>query len=547
MKLMKHQLDAVNTIVSSGRDYWFIEGGMGIGKTAIAIKLAEYLFMNGKITKVLAITPTGVHRQWVEEQLPLFAEVDYEAAFYSGTNKTAENRKVDILLNGKASLKLRYLCVNFNTFSTASNWQQFVEWGKTTDTMIIIDESHLIKAPQATRTKNIVYGFNMNVRRGNTLVQSIRPGGFRLCLTGTPTDGDPSHLWSQYEFLRPNFWGMSYTPYRQRYCMLFTQKIKHGDKTIELKNKIITQKEWRLIRKIENNWDKWGAYAQQRYGITREVFEAIHAQEKYVSAAMHVQELLDITAPCTTIIRKEECLDLPEKIMRKRILEMSPEHRAFYNQIKKDLQGQMDEGVLNITTASALVIRLRQISSGFAPFNIIDGEAVKSELREVCKTNVKLNALLEDIEILAGHPAIVVTQFIHEAEMVRQAAAKHFPDYSIGVKTGSRDEWDGEGPVTEAFKRGDLNILIANERCISQGFNFQNSSYMFFYTNDWSMIQRSQIEDRIHRFGTVKSPTYTDYIYRDTVDGLVYDALVNKKTIAEIIRGMTPKQFVNLL
>jgi hypothetical protein len=63
-----HQEKAV--ALSWMREYYALLFDVGLGKTAILIWTAALLWLAGKITAVLVLAPKGVHRQWVEEEIP---------------------------------------------------------------------------------------------------------------------------------------------------------------------------------------------------------------------------------------------------------------------------------------------------------------------------------------------------------------------------------------------------------------------------------------------------------------------------------------------
>ena len=89
-------------------------------------------------------------------------------------------------------------------------------------------------------------------------------------------------------------------------------------------------------------------------------------------------------------------------------------------------------------------------------------------------------------------------------------------------------EKEPKDPI-EAFKQGQLHVLVANERMISMGHNLQNAHNVFFYSNSYSLQDREQTEDRIHRSGQTEKCLYMDFIMEGSIDMKVYSALEDEK------------------
>ena len=94
--------------------------------------------------------------------------------------------------------------------------------------------------------------------------------------------------------------------------------------------------------------------------------------------------------------------------------------------------------------------------------------------------------------------------------------------------------WKVEGGI-DAFKAGELDILVANSTKISRGFNLQIAHTTLFYSNTFSMEIRQQSEFRTFRIGQKHPCVYIDYTASD-VDDTINKALRMKKNLLEYIR-----------
>jgi SNF2 family DNA or RNA helicase len=221
---------------------------------------------------------------------------------------------------------------------------------------------------------------------------------------------------------------------------------------------------------------------------------------------------------------------------------MSKEQRRFYKELCARMLVESGDATLSVTNKVALLTRLRQVTSGFVPMEKLNRNLdIEVVQREVDKENVKAASMLNDLRQVDSS-SIVVTQFTAEANWLFCLLQKEFPNKVIGINTGSRKEISTSSDVCsdilDRFKNNEIDILIANEKTIAAGFNFQNSSNMFFYSNSFSLTDRIQIEGRIDRIGQTKHPVYTDYLYNGTVDVKIYNALKDKKKLMDLIRDI---------
>ena len=79
---------------------------------------------------------------------------------------------------------------------------------------------------------------------------------------------------------------------------------------------------------------------------------------------------------------------------------------------------------------------------------------------------------------------------------------------------------------------------------ISMGHNLQNAHNVFFYSNSYSLQDREQTEDRIHRSGQTEKCLYMDFIMEGSIDMKVYSALKMKKKLLDYIRDKDVKEFL---
>lgn len=204
LELRRDQLDALDAL--KDQRAYAIVARMGAGKTAIALRDAERLYLAGRIRCLLVTAPPGVTVQWVREQAPRWLTCDYDAIDYrSPSDRTRKyvQRLTEVTQNESA---LQIVAIHFEALSISSG-ARFVEGIlRSRPTMWVIDESTKIKNPKAARTK---------------MIHRLAPlARYRRIMTGTPVTRGIECLWAQYKFVDPAILGTSFYAFRARYCDL---------------------------------------------------------------------------------------------------------------------------------------------------------------------------------------------------------------------------------------------------------------------------------------------------------------------------------------
>jgi SNF2 family DNA or RNA helicase len=238
------------------------------------------------------------------------------------------------------------------------------------------------------------------------------------------------------------------------------------------------------------------------------------------------------------VYKKADCLDLPPKLMEQVEVEMTKEQTRAYAQMAHELVVRLRDMDNDPRTASAtiqltMMLRLSQITSGFLP---IDADGEEPATRHVFTPNPKMDACIE----LATELAAARKQFIiwaryrwdlAELEARLKAHGLRVGSYHGGTPRSLRSQYE------EAFQRGELDVLVAHPASGGLGLTLTNASHALYYSQDYSLENRAQSEDRCHRPGSEKheSVTYVDFICKGTIDAAVLAALRAKQDTATAV------------
>lgn len=205
-ELFEHQKEALR--LSAKRNSYALLLEMGLGKTAIVIANAGYLHQTGRITGLLILSPKGVHRQWIEDQFP--EHIDKRTSWTGWVWKGKEPPPgfyAGALTRNPGQLQV--LSMNIDAVRTKKGFhtaEQFLEV-HIGHSMMVIDESHLIKSWSAQRTKSCMKLGEM--------------AEYRRILTGTPIAKNIMDAWTQFNFLDPRILDCRYAVnFRSRYCIM---------------------------------------------------------------------------------------------------------------------------------------------------------------------------------------------------------------------------------------------------------------------------------------------------------------------------------------
>ena len=530
-KPMEHQVRAYD--FAHDKDYfaWFME--MGTGKTKTTIDLASNWYKEGLIDAVLVIAPNGVHTQWGKEQIPIHSPIDFTAVVFKSTASKALKDKIHSIIYDPEP-KLKWFMVNVEAFSYPTYLSLFRTFLENWRTFIVIDESTGIKNPDAKRTMNIIRGLSITKYRGKSVISCTPLSVKRAILTGTPITNSPFDLWAMFEFLKPSYFNRTYYSFKAHYGLEKKVDMWQGavqrSVTMPLKPEEIKE-----IRAAEGD-DYYAICA--KYGLKESDVQYIKDHEDCTVPYKYLEELKELIAPTSFFVRKDECLDLEPKIYKRRVIQMDDEQQRLYSELEHQYITEFRDQEVSVLNKVVLYTRLSQICGGFIPYE--DDETGEKTATSIGK-NPKAEALVEEI-MLCDYPCIVVTRFTAEAQYLYELLSKKFDNLNIGLYIGPRKE---PKDVLEQFKAGFIHVLIANERMISKGHNLQNAHNVFFFSNSYSLEDREQTEDRIHRNGQTEKCVYMDLIMHGSMDMKVYAALKAKKKLLDYFRDTSIEATLN--
>lgn len=284
------------------------------------------------------------------------------------------------------------------------------------------------------------------------------PDCARYGLSGTPMGQSPLDIWGQMRFINPNVLEGSWTQFRTRHAIM------------------------------------GGFEGRQVVGIRDQ------------------EGLMERLKPHMFRVMLRECMDLPRESDIIQLVELEPETRKQYQDMRKTFVAELANGEeLTAANAAVKVMRLAQIT-GFS--------------------STKRAALKELIEEAGDQNVVVFCRFSHDIQVVHDVCAEM--GVLSGEVSGSRKDlgpggcWPVEGP------EGPIRVLAVQIQAGGAGIDLTAASVAIYFSSSYSVLDYEQSRARLVRPGQELPVRFYHLHVRGTVDELIYKALETKKSVVEL-------------
>jgi len=474
----KHQADYLDHHAELRE--WALFWEQGTAKTRPILENVAKLWQERKVDTLFVLAPTGVHRNWVEDEIPLWLDVPYRAIFWesskTGTQKFQRSAKQ--VLHAK---ELAVVTMGYDAIMTQKGHNYIKSLcTKRNGVFYVLDESTAIKTPKAKRTIRVV--------------ASGRWAQYRRILTGTPITNSPFDVYKPVQFLDPDFWKRYEFP------------------------------DYATFKTYFGIWTK--GTVKTPSGDIREYPSC--------SGYQHLDELHAMLQEISTRVVKDETLDLPPKLYSKRNFEMTKEQKRVYREIRDAAMTFLSSGDL-VTVPHALVrlLRLHQVTSNYLPTDGVE------PVVDIDKRNPRLECLEAYIKE-AAHQTIIWARFNRDVDLIMDLLGKDAvrADGKVNSDGRARAKRAFQAGDVQCF------VSKPSVTGVSRGLTLTAAKSVIYYNNSFSLEDRLQSEDRAHRAGLKHPVGYVDIVAPGTVDVRIVRALRDKDNIAATITGDKLKEWI---
>ena len=216
---------------------------------------------------------------------------------------------------------------------------------------------------------------------------------------------------------------------------------------------------------------------------------------------------------------KDQCLDLPDIVYTKRVVEMTKQQKKYYDQLKRFMVMQTTDEQITAPNAAVNMNKLLQVSAG--AIYTEDGEALEFDIKH------RYKALKEVIDE-SSQKILVFVPFRHTIDIISDKLEKD------GITT---DIIRGDVSVskrTEIFKRfqeqSDPRVLIIQPQSAAHGVTLTAANTIVWWGPTSSLETYAQANARIHRSGQTHKCTVVQ-LQSSPIEGRVYSLLNNRINI----------------
>ncbi len=451
----------------------------GTGKSKVIIDTASWLFAQGLIDAVYVTAwPNGAQENWVNKEIPVHTPdfVPWKACAWKSTVSTRKWWIKDHLdpVMEHTDGELHWFCMNSDGLSTKRASEVAEKFIRAHHSVLFVaDESTAFKNHASKRTKS-----------ATRLAQLTE---WNRILTGTPITKSPLDLYGQFGLLDKSILGwQSFPAFRSTYA---------------------------VMKPLYNMKDRRGR------------------QIEVVDGYQNLDHLVKTTKPYTVRVLKEECLDLPKKLYKREYVELTTKQKKVYVDIQDRLISEFEEGEITVQIALTKMLRLHQVCMNFVR---LDGEEKEQAIEPGEHPRLKL---LRELTSLVQGKGIIWAPYRYSLQEIENMLAEVYGERSV-VHHWGKTTPEQRVTARERFQEDDeCRWIVGNPRALGYVYTLTSGSYSFYYGNGYSLEQRLQSEDRLHRIGQTRNVLYTDIECPGTIDTKIIETLIANKDIADSITG----------
>lgn len=207
-------------------------------------------------------------------------------------------------------------------------------------------------------------------------------------------------------------------------------------------------------------------------------------------------------------LKKEDVLDLPGQLYDDVVLEAPPELMKKYKDFERDAVMEFTEegGVAVAGSAGVLTNKLLQFANGA----MYDRDGNVHHIHDL-----KLDALEEMIDEAGGDPVLVLYNYKHDADRIRERIKCHELDKPADI---------------DAWNRGEIPVALAHPASVGHGLNLQDGGHItIWFGLTWSLELYQQANERLNRPGQQNVCRVYHLVVKGTHDERVLASLKKKE------------------
>lgn len=284
-------------------------------------------------------------------------------------------------------------------------------------------------------------------------------------------------------------------------------------------------------KSLVDYYGQWVFLNKDRFGTVKANFEdryVIYGRfVNQIRGYRNIKELKRKVHSDASVVKKESCLDLPERTYQRVPLDLEDTAAKMYERMAYELFIELEDGeVVDAKTVGTKLLKLQQITGGFI---FTEG----GNPRQVSEAKLSiLRDLLEDY-YGAGRKVVVFARFLPEIAAISHLGRKL--GFITMVLSGSTRREDRDSQRRSFQQDPGPALFVAQIQTGGLGISLHAAHDAIFYSVTYALDDYIQACDRLHRIGQTNHVTYRHLVARRTVDLDIYECLRRKQDITELI------------
>lgn len=244
--------------------------------------------------------------------------------------------------------------------------------------------------------------------------------------------------------------------------------------------------------------------------LSREQFTALQLRG--------INQVRSLVAPYMLRRTKAEVApDLPPKIEQVLRVDLEPGHSTAYRELETQARRQVS-GLLQSGDRMSILAALTALRRASLDLRLVGGRTGI--------TSAKTNALVEQLQAIPNHKALVFSQFTSYLKLIKEALEE------AGIKTayldGSTRQRD---QVVKEFSEGDAQAFLISLRAGGTGLTLTAADYVFVMDPWWYPAVEEQAIDRAHRIGQKRPVNVYRLVAKGTIEEKVSQLQQRKRDL----------------
>lgn len=271
---------------------------------------------------------------------------------------------------------------------------------------------------------------------------------------------------------------------------------------------------------------------QSFYSFARNHLEYSTKYKGMVVSAHNTGYLAAKIAPYVYQCTKDEVADLPAKIYDTRYHSLTAAQSEAYGQAKYTILQSVENDELDSYVIFRLFNALRQVCSGFWVQRDKPGdEGTLVELDTVRPW--QLASVIDSIP--ANERVIVWFEYQYSINQCADLLRAWYGPEVVHCHHGRMSGRDRTAAIANWRTSG--RFLLATTGTGGHGLTLTEAAYNVFYESQFKYSHRLQAEDRTHRIGTTRRPTYITLASTAGIEGRILRALADKENVVDSFRA----------